>query len=337
MTLLLQARDVTKVFVTGGIGRQLRTLAVDSVTLNLSSDTGKIVALAGESGSGKTTLGRMLLGLESPTQGEVLYRGKNIARLGRREKRTFRREVQAIFQDPFAVYNPFYKIDHIFNVAIGKYKLASSKDEARHLVEQAIRAVGLRPDETLGRYPHQLSGGQRQRIIVARVFLLKPKIVIADEPVSMVDASLRATILEALRELHRAYEMSILYITHDLNTAYQVADNIMIMYRGSIVEAGDVERVINQPEHPYTRLLVSSIPPPDPTQKWIDLSKMGTPPFSGTTIGPQMCKFVDRCSLAVEECAASDQPFYRTSDQRITRCLLYQDSSLVPSDAVMDY
>jgi peptide/nickel transport system ATP-binding protein len=337
MSLLLEARDVTKVFVTGGLGQQQRTLAVDRVTLNLSSGTGSIVALAGESGSGKTTLGRILLGLESTTQGEVLYRGRNIAALGRRESRTFRREVQAIFQDPFAVYNPFYKIDHIFNVVIGKYNLASSKDEARHLVEQAIQAVGLRPDETLGRFPHQLSGGQRQRIIVARVFLLKPKIVIADEPVSMVDASLRATILEALRELHRALEMSILYITHDLNTAYQVADNIMIMYRGSIVEAGDVEQVINQPEHPYTKLLVNSIPQPDPAKKWINLSGIAAPPFRGTTIDHQMCKFVDRCSVAIEECTTSDLPFFRTSDQRITRCLLYNDSNSVPSDAVLDY
>lgn len=337
MSLLLEARNVSKVFVTGGFAQQQRTLAVDRVTLNLSSGTGSIVALAGESGSGKTTLGRILLGLESPTQGEVLYRGHNIAKLGRKERRSYRREVQAIFQDPFAVYNPFYKIDHIFNVVIGKYNLASSKDEARHLIEQAIQAVGLRPDETIGRYPHQLSGGQRQRIIVARVFLLKPKIVIADEPVSMVDASLRATILEALRELHKTYEMSILYITHDLNTAYQVADNIMIMYRGSIVEAGGVEQVINQPEHPYTRLLVSSIPPPDPAKKWIDLSAIAAPPFKGMTIGQHMCKFADRCSVAVEECTTSDLPFFRTSDQRITRCLLYKESGPVPTDAILDY
>ena len=337
MSLLLEARGITKVFTSGGFAQQQRTVAVDRVTLNLSSDTGSIVALAGESGSGKTTLGRILLGLETPTEGEVLYRGNNLTKLGRQDRKTFRREVQAIFQDPFAVYNPFYKIDHVFNIAIGKYKLASSKDEARHLVEQAIRAVGLRPEETLGRYPHQLSGGQRQRIIVARVFLLKPKIVIADEPVSMVDASLRATILEALRELHRTQNMSILYITHDLNTAYQVADNIMIMYRGNIVEAGDVEQVINQPEHPYTKLLVNSIPIPDPTKKWINLSSMATPPFHGTSIGQGMCKFVDRCSAAVEACKTSDLPFYRTSDTRMTRCLLYEESNPVPGDAVLDY
>jgi len=153
----------------------------------------------------------------------------------------------------------------------------------------------------------------------------------------MVDASLRATILEALRELHKAHNMSILYITHDLNTAYQVADNIMIMYRGNIVEAGDVEKVINHPEHPYTKLLVNSIPPPDPTRKWINLSSMVTPPFHGTSIGQGMCKFVDRCSVASEACTTSDLPFYRTSDSRITRCLLYEESSPVPGDAVLDY
>ena len=337
MTLLLEARNISKIFTSGGFGHQQRTVAVDRVTLNLSSDTGSIIALAGESGSGKTTLGRILLGLETPTHGDLLYRGNNLKNLGRQDRKTFRREVQAIFQDPFAVYNPFYKIDHIFNVAIGKYNLASSKEEGRHLVEEAIRAVGLRAEETLGRYPHQLSGGQRQRIIVARVFLLKPKVIIADEPVSMVDASLRATILEALRELHTAHKMSILYITHDLNTAYQVADNIMIMYRGNIVEAGDVEKVINHPEHPYTQLLVNSIPQPDPAKKWINLSSMSTPPFRGTVIGQGMCKFVDRCSVAVEQCTTSDLPFYRTSDTRRTRCLLYEESAPVPVDAVLDY
>jgi oligopeptide/dipeptide ABC transporter ATP-binding protein len=337
MSLLLEAKNISKVFTSGAFGSQQRTVAVDRVTLNLSSDTGSIIALAGESGSGKTTLGRILLGLETPTEGNLLYRGKNLEKLGRQDRKTFRREVQAIFQDPFAVYNPFYKVDHVFNVAIGKYNLASSKEEARHLVEEAIQAVGLRPEETLGRYPHQLSGGQRQRIIVARIFLLQPKVVIADEPVSMVDASLRATILEALRELHKAHNMSILYITHDLNTAYQVADNIMIMYRGNIVEAGDVEKVINHPEHPYTKLLVNSIPPPDPTRKWINLSTISTPPFRGVSIGQGMCKFVDRCSVASEACTTSDLPFYRTSDSRITRCLLYEESSPVPGDAVLDY
>jgi len=337
MSLLLEAKNISKVFTSGAFGSQQQTVAVDRVTLNLSSDTGSIIALAGESGSGKTTLGRILLGLETPTEGNLLYRGKNLEKLGRQDRKTFRREVQAIFQDPFAVYNPFYKVDHVFNVAIGKYNLASSKEEARHLVEEAIQAVGLRPEETLGRYPHQLSGGQRQRIIVARIFLLQPKVVIADEPVSMVDASLRATILEALRELHKAHNMSILYITHDLNTAYQVADNIMIMYRGNIVEAGDVEKVINHPEHPYTKLLVNSIPPPDPTRKWINLSTISTPPFRGVSIGQGMCKFVDRCSVASEACTTSDLPFYRTSDSRITRCLLYEESSPVPGDAVLDY
>ena len=158
--------------------------------------------------------------------------------------------MQTIFQDPFEAYNSFYKVDHVLTTPIKKYGLARSDGEAHALLVSALEEVGLRPDETLGRDPHQLSGGQRQRIMVARALMLHPKIIIADEPVSMVDASLRATILEILREFNQVHGISILYITHDPPTAYQIADNIVVLYQGRVAESGDVEKVIKDPQHP---------------------------------------------------------------------------------------
>lgn len=187
-------------------------------------------------------------------------RGKAVSTLRGADYQRFRREVQAVFQDPFAVFNPFYKVDHLLQVPIEKFKLARSRHEARRMMEDALQAVGLRPEEVLGRYPHQLSGGQRQRIAVARALVLKPRLLVADEPVSMVDASLRAAILESLRRMRDEHGISILYITHDLTTAYHVADSILVLYAGRVVEAGEVERVIRAPKHPYTQLLIDSIP-----------------------------------------------------------------------------
>ena len=160
------------------------------------------------------------------------YDGRRLpSAVSARERRQFRRDVQAIFQDPYEVYNPFYRVDHVLTTPVRKFRLAATRAEGAGLIEDALRAVGLRPEEILGRYPHQLSGGQRQRVMVARALLLRPRLIVADEPVSMVDASLRATILGSLRKLHEELGISILYITHDLATAYQVADTILVLYR----------------------------------------------------------------------------------------------------------
>ena len=197
-----------------------------------------MTAIAGESGSGKTTLARILLGFIPPSAGEVIYRGRDLARMSGAEQRQFRREVQPVFQDPFDVFNPFYRVDHVLHTPLRRYKLAGSPAEERAMIEDALSRVGLRPADTLGRYPHELSGGQRQRVMVARAVLLRPRIIVADEPVSMVDASLRATILDELRTLNRDLGISIVYITHDLTTAFQICDNILILYKGEVAEAG---------------------------------------------------------------------------------------------------
>ena len=269
-TPLLELRKVGKVFGGGGFGRQRQTVALQDFSLAIDGESPTIIAVVGESGSGKSTMANLLLGLETPTSGVVHYKGTDLRQSSRQGRRAFRRDVQAIFQDPFGVYNPFYKVDHVLTTPIAKFKLARSKEEGRHLIEQALRAVGLRPEETLGRYPHQLSGGQRQRTMVARTLLLRPKVIVADEPVSMVDASLRVTVLGNLLQLKQEFGISLIYITHDLATAYQISDSIIVLHKGSVVEAGDPEQVVKHPQHSYTKLLIGSIPLPDPDQIWDD-------------------------------------------------------------------
>jgi len=318
MPVLLEARSVKKVYGGGLRGR--RMTAVDEFSLAIS-DEPSIIALVGESGSGKTTLARLLLGLTEPSEGEVLYRGANISKLSTAAKREFRRDVQVIFQDPFEAYNPFYKVDHVLETPVLNFGLAASRPQARRLIEDTLRAVGLRPEETLGRYPHQLSGGQRQRIMVARALLIRPRVIIADEPVSMVDASLRATILGSLRQLHDEFGISLIYITHDLTTAYQISQNVIVLYRGLIAEAGDAEMVVREPKHPYTQLLIGSIPMPDPHHPW----KGEEAPADGAR-ETEGCHFAPRCPRAMPMCWQSQPPMYRTDKHRAAACYLYRDA-----------
>jgi oligopeptide/dipeptide ABC transporter ATP-binding protein len=266
----------------------------------------------------------LLLGIISPTDGEVLYRGKSLQEMSRQEWTEFRRNVQAIFQDPFAAFNPFYRVDHVLTLPIAKYSLSKSKSEGRDLIEQALQGVGLRSEETLGRYPHQLSGGQRQRIMIARALLLNPRIIVADEPVSMVDASLRAAILESLLKLNKDFGISLIYITHDLATAYQLCETIVILYQGSVAEVGFVERVITNPQHPYTQLLVGSIPLPDPDVSWAEDEDQGG--FGDDASGGRHgCKFADRCPQVMDRCLDAQPPLFRIDVQHAAACYLYED------------
>jgi peptide/nickel transport system ATP-binding protein len=324
MTALLELNAVSKIFGGGLGGKGDVTVALDDMSLALDEGYPHIITIAGESGSGKTTTGLLLLGFYTPTMGQVLYRGKDLSELSGREMFDFRKDVQAVFQDPFAVYNPFYRVDNLLSIPIKNFGLAKNKRHAQELMEEAMGWVGLRPEETLGRYPHQLSGGQRQRIAVARALLLKPKLLIADEPVSMVDASLRATILKALRQLNQDFDVPILYITHDLTTAYHVSDYIMIMYRGSVMEAGDVDSVIRDPKHPYTQLLVGSIPWPDPDRAWGEMEAVFP---KAETYDPAMigCKFAPRCPFVHEPCTVERPPLFRVSDARAAGCYLYSE------------
>jgi oligopeptide/dipeptide ABC transporter ATP-binding protein len=324
LTPILELRNVSKMF-GGGLFSRRRTVAVEDVTFSIPSDVPTITAVAGESGSGKTTLSRLLLGVTKPSSGEVLYNGAELARVKGQGHKQFLRDVQPIYQDPFGVYNPFYQADHLLFAAVTKFKLAKSAKEGRGLVEQALQTVGLRPEEILGRYPHQLSGGQRQRMMVARALLIRPRVILADEPVSMVDASLRATILESLRSLNRDFGISILYVTHDLTTAYQICENILIMYRGVVVEAGAVEEVIRSPKHPYTQLLIESIPRMRAIRNWEHEEEEGPLPASEGARQSTGCKFADRCPAVMEKCWTEQPGLYSLHANQVTRCFLYED------------
>jgi peptide/nickel transport system ATP-binding protein len=304
-------------------------VAVDRFSLGLSHDTPTFTTIAGESGSGKTTIARLLLGLIEPTSGEVRFRGRLLGDLSGDERRQFRREVQAIFQDPFEVYNPFYKIDHILTTPLRKFGLTGG----RQRIGEALEAVGLRPDETLGRYPHQLSGGQRQRITIARALLLEPRLIIADEPVSMVDASLRATILESLHRLYRDFGISFLYITHDLTTAYQVSDHLVVLFHGDVAEVGGVAAVVDAPEHPYTQELIGSIPVPEPGSDWLEGSVEARDEedvVAAEHLTQVGCRYAHRCPRAMDRCATRHPDLYRTAPDRAVACYLHDEAPPLP-------
>ena len=322
MAKLLELKNVTKIYKHGVLSHT-ETTAINNVSFTLSEETPTILSVAGESGSGKTTLAMLLLGFIPPTSGKILYKGKDINKLRGEERMTFRKEVQAVFQDPFAVFNPFYPVDHLLTVPIKRFHLAKTKKEVREKIFDALTAVGLHPQDILGKFPHQLSGGQRQRINIARALLLRPKVLLADEPVSMVDASLRATILDTLSLLQKNYGVSIIYITHDLTTAYHISKSIIILYRGSVMEAGDVEPVIKKPQHPYTQALLSSIPIPDPeiarSRKRLRIT--GEPPSPINP--PPGCRFHPRCPYVMDKCRKEEPPMIEVSSNHYVACWLY--------------
>ena len=329
MTALIEAVDVSKRF-PGGFGRE-GTLALAAMSLKIDAETPRIIAVVGESGSGKTTLARLLLGLVEPSGGEVRYRGTELRRLGRAERIEFRRDVQAVFQDPYGVYNPFYRVDHVLWTPVKRFRLARSRAAGRELIDAALRGVGLRPEEILGRFPHQLSGGQRQRVMVARALLLRPQLIVADEPVSMVDASLRATILASLRRLTDEHGISILYITHDLATAYQVSDAILVMYRAHVVEAGAVEAVVRAPQHPYTQLLISAIPRAQTTRNWLAAEDAAR---NADLSGGSGCCFADRCPAAETACLEKPPVLHRTERSRAVACVQYRGHPALSAGAL---
>ena len=316
MTSIIELRGISKLYKVGK--KEVR--ALNNISFNLEGEPAKIITVAGESGSGKTTLASIMLGLIKPSTGNVVYQGEDIHHLSSTEYKEFRKNVQAVFQDPFAVFNPFYPVDHLLEVPIRKFNRQLKKAQRKKLMEEALEAVGLQPREILGRYPHQLSGGQRQRINVARAIVIKPKLLVADEPVSMVDASLRANILEALVSLRENYNVNIIYITHDLTTAYHVSDSIIVLYRGSVMEAGSIIPVIETPQHPYTRLLINSIPWPDLSRKW-DNQIHENPDIQ--EIGEQGCRFYSRCPERMDSCLQAPR-LLSLKKGHLACCHLYQ-------------
>ena len=260
MSTLLEVKDVSKQFTMGGMLSRKVVRAVEGASLSLSAETPEIFTIIGESGSGKTTLARMILGLELPTDGEISFRGKTVShRVGRQERLEFMANVQPVFQNPFEAFNPLKRIDRYLESTATRFLKLRQRDEIDAAMDGALQKVGLSLAEVRGRYPHEMSGGQLQRAAIARALIPNPPLLVADEPVSMVDASLRMSIVNLLKSLRDDLKVSVIYITHDLATAYYISNRLIIMQRGRIVEMGDARTVLDNPEHPYSRLLKASV------------------------------------------------------------------------------
>jgi ABC-type oligopeptide transport system ATPase subunit len=261
---MLSLDGVTKVFKTGTFGGK-QLIAVSDVTFAIQP--GEVVSLIGESGSGKTTVGRMILRLTGVTGGAITFEGQDVSTLDRRGLRNYYGQVQGVFQDPFSSYNPVFKVDRVFEMIRSNYLGGLGRTEWQTKRRTALEAVGLEPDAVLGKYPHQLSGGQLQRLLIARALLLEIKFLVADEIISMLDASTRIDVLNLLGDL-KERGLGILFVTHDLSLGNYISDRTVILRRGVVVEMGATERVFGNPRHPYTRLLLASIP--QLHEKWHD-------------------------------------------------------------------
>jgi len=319
---LLEVNNLTKIFPLGGLISKKSVTAVEDFSLSIPEDRQVIITLAGESGSGKSTIANLLLSFIRPSSGKILYRDKDLWKLKGKEWKRYRREVQAVFQDPYESLNPFYKMSHVLMGPIKKFKLAQSEGDAHKLANEALLEVDLDPEEVLDKYPHQLSGGQRQRVMLARVFLTRPKILVADEPVSMLDVSLRADILKIIQNLEEKHDMSCLYITHDLSNASCISKEIIILYLGSVMEQGNFGTVIKNSKHPYVKMLVSSIPIPNPRSRWkgkVKLQEVETARLE-TIVG---CKFCNRCPEAMPICNEKRPPLLDLEENHKVACHLY--------------
>ena len=310
--MLLEIRNATKIYGSSG-GSKDEVVALQDFNLEIPKSPASITAIAGESGSGKTTLANAILGFVKLTSGQVIYDRQDIAHAARAQMKDYRRDVQAVFQDPFGVYNPFYRVQHVFYQVIRNFGLNHNRAEWQQMIEEALNAVGLRGQDVLRKYPHQLSGGQRQRIMMARAYMIEPRLIVADEPVSMVDASLRASILDVMLRLKEENGISFLYITHDLSTAYQIGDQIHVLYQGSVAEKGATFSVIDRPRHPYVQLLVDSVPVPDPDVKW-EGEVVFPPEEEMRSSVASGCRFYSRCSQRLDQCLQQQPPLYQVDD-----------------------
>ncbi|MEM2389771.1 MAG: ABC transporter ATP-binding protein [Ignisphaera sp.] len=318
--ILLKVDNVTKQFGYGLLGLR-KFKALSSVSFELTSEPPKILVIIGETGSGKSTLLKLILRMLVPDGGTIIYRGRDIFRLDREGVKWYRREVQAVFQDPYESFNPIRRIDtYLYDSA--KFLLnIGRREEAVSIIDEALRFVGLDLERIKGKSIKEFSGGELQRISIARAILSKPHLLLADEPVSMLDASLRVSVLNTFREIRDKLGSSIIYVTHDLATAYYIGDDIAVLYRGVLVERGPMDAVYSEPLHPYTKMLLNSILEPDiGARKRIKPVKLSSIEIS-EFLAPG-CKFANRCPYAKPECGSREPPAIDI-DKRTVLCWLY--------------
>ena len=325
--LIISAKDLSKWFPlkkgflsTVFSRQQLFVKAVDGISFEIKR--GEIFGLAGESGSGKTTTGRLLLRLIEPTTGQILFKDQDITTVPEARLKPLRRKMQIIFQDPYESLNPRMSIMDIISEPL-RVQGAASESETEGKVNRILEAVELIPaEEFVQRYPHELSGGQRQRVAVARGFVLNPEFIVADEPVSMLDVSIRAEILDLMISLVEKFHASFLYITHDLALARHVCDRIAIMYLGKIMETGLIDPIVYEPLHPYTRALIAAVPVPDPTSDRIKVVIKGEIPSPVNP--PSGCRFHTRCPVMIGDiCREKEPPLIDSGKKHFVACHKY--------------
>jgi peptide/nickel transport system ATP-binding protein len=330
MTLALEVRGLTKHFAADSRlrGRSI-VHAADDVSFSLRPGT--ITALVGESGSGKSTVARLIVRLYDPTSGQVLYQGRDVASdRGRRALRRYRSDVQMIFQDPFGSLNPVKTVRHHIARPLQIHNVVPRGEVSARVLE-LLDTVGLVPPERIAeKYPHELSGGQRQRVSIARALAVEPSVVVADEPISMLDVSIRIGVLNLMRELKDAHNLAFLYVTHDLASARYIADDVLVMYAGQIVEQGPAEEVLQHPLHPYTQLLLSAVP--DPARGETELLEVHKG-HSGAAVDPvAACRFVERCPLAIAPCSHITPELVELRPGRAARCHVTAPSPALRED-----
>lgn len=295
---LLEIKNVSKIFKIGGMLSGKKLVAVDDISLEVESEKPVIVSVVGESGCGKTTLCKMILRLYQADKGEILLAGNSYADKKVYNPKQFRLDVQPIFQNPYESFSARKPVDsYLFNTAL-RLGIAKTKVEAEKLIEETLHNVGMSLAVVKGKYPAQFSGGELQRISIARALITRPKLIIADEPVAAIDASMKMNIVNLFKELKEQYQVSFIYITHDLSTAYYVSDYIATLYRGCLIEYGEAAKIMDSPAHPYTELLMNAVPRVG--DKWND--NLVLPDTEEKEYSISYCKFAPRCPYATEEC-----------------------------------